>query len=125
VYPSSDQLGRVSRIDVASGKVTARIRLPAPPVAAAATRDDVWLALERGDSIWRIDPRDDIAAAAVRVPGGAVDLAADEKSVWALGADGRISRIDPSSGEVVATVTLSRPAVAIAARDRRLFVAVR
>jgi DNA-binding SARP family transcriptional activator/sugar lactone lactonase YvrE len=125
LHPSSDRLGRVSRIDLATQTVTARIRLPAPPVAIAATEQDVWVALERGDSVWRIDPRDDVAASSVPVGSGVVDLAADGSAVWALGADGRISRVDPAQGEVVATVTLSRPGVAIAARDGTLFVAVR
>jgi streptogramin lyase len=125
IYPSSDRLGRVSRIDLETRAVTARIRLPAPPVALAATPHDVWVALERGDSVWRIDPRDDVAAAVVRVGGSVVDLAADAGSVWVLGAGGRVSRIDAATGDVVAETTLSRAGVSIAAGAGKVFVAVR
>jgi DNA-binding SARP family transcriptional activator len=125
IHPSSDRLGRVSRIDLVTRTVTARIRLPAPPIALAATAQDVWVALERGESVWRIDPRDDVAAAAVPVGASVVDLAADAGSVWVLGAGGRISRIDAATGDLVAEATLSRPGVSIAAGAGKVFVAVR
>jgi len=121
-FGGSDRLGRVSRIDSRTGEVTARIRLPAPPVALAADASSVWVALERGQDVWRVDPRDEVAAAAVRVRGPVVDLAIGEGWVWALGADGTVSRIDPSTNAVTAVVQLDR-GVAIAAGHGSVWVA--
>ena len=121
---SSDQLGRVSRIDARTGEVTARIRLPAPPLAIVADADAVWVALERGESLWRIDPRDEVASAAVRLDGTVIALALGEGSVWALGPDGRVSRIDPATNTVTRQVGLGRGS-AIAAGHGGVWIATR
>lgn len=121
---SSDRLGRVSRIDAETGEVTARIRLPAPPVAIVADADAVWVALERGESLWRIDPRDDVASAAVRLDGAVTALALGERAVWALGPSGRVSRIDPATDTVTRRVELGRGS-AIAAGHGGVWIATR
>lgn len=108
IYPSTERLGRVSRLDSTTGEVLASIRLPAPPVAIAADDRGIWVALERGDTIWRIDPHDNVAASAVRVPGGVIDLAIDEHAVWALGKNGEVSRIDPAANVITAHTNLGR-----------------
>ncbi len=108
IFPATDRLGRVARLDSTTGELIASIRLPAPPIAMAADDQAVWVALDRGETLWRIDPRDDVAVAAVRVPGGVIDLAVDERAVWALGADGAVSRIDPESNTITAHTNLGR-----------------
>ncbi|MDQ3066511.1 MAG: hypothetical protein M3R12_05080, partial [Actinomycetota bacterium] len=110
IFPSTERLGRVSRLDSTTGDVIASIRVPAPPVAIAADDQGVWVALERGDTIWRIDPQDNVAASAVRVPGGVIDLAVDARVVWALGRDGEVSRIDPAANAITAHTNLGRGA---------------
>ena len=108
IFPATDRLGRVARLDSTTGELIASIRLPAPPIAMAADDQAVWVALDRGETLWRIDPRDDVAVAAVRVPGGVIDLAVDERAVWALGADGAVSRIDPQSNTITGRTNLGR-----------------
>jgi len=107
-FPATERFGRVSRIDLRTGEVTARIRLPAPPRALAADADTVWVVLERGRSLWRIDARDDVATASVELGAPAVDVAAGEGAVWALSADGTVSRIDPVENGVTGRAALGR-----------------
>ena len=123
-FPATDRLGRVSRIDLETGEVTSRIRVPAPPSALAADADAVWLGLERGRDLWRIDPRDDVAAAAVAVGGPVADLAIGEGAVWALETDGTLSRIDPATNKVTGSAELGR-AAAIAVGHGRVWIATR
>ena len=124
IYPATERLGRVSRIDAATGKLSASIRLPAPPIALAADDQAVWVALERGDSLWRIDPRDNVATAAVPVPGGVVDVAVGEGSAWTLGPEGDVTRIDPRTNEITARTELGRGGF-IAAGHGAVWIAAR
>jgi DNA-binding SARP family transcriptional activator/streptogramin lyase len=123
-FPATDRFGRVSRIDLRTGEVTARIRLPAPPRALAADADGVWVALERGSDLWRIDPRDDVAAAAVRISVPIADVATGEDAVWALSMDGTVSRIDATTNSVTGRISLGRGTV-IAAGHGSVWVASR
>ncbi|MBD0328776.1 MAG: winged helix-turn-helix domain-containing protein [Thermoleophilia bacterium] len=123
-YPQHERLGRVARLDAATGEVLARIPVPAPPLAIAADARAVWVALERGEQLWRIDPTDEVASAAVRVPGGVIDVAVDRRAVWALGREGAVSRIDPVRNVVVARAELGRAAIALAAGHGAVWVAV-
>ena len=123
-FPATDRLGRVSRIDLETGEVTSRIRVPAPPSALAADADAVWVGLERGRDLWRIDPRDDVAAAAVAVGGPVADLAIGEGAVWALETDGTLSRIDPATNKVTGSAELGQ-AAAIAVGHGRVWIATR
>jgi len=111
VYPSTDRLGRVSRLDTTTGEVTASVRVPAPPVAMAADDQAVWVALDRGETVWRIDPYDTVATTTINVPGGVIDLAIGERAVWALGRDGSLSRIDPQTNTVTAHTNLGAGAL--------------
>ncbi|MBA2383732.1 MAG: hypothetical protein H0V68_03605, partial [Actinobacteria bacterium] len=123
-FSGTDRFGRVSRIDLGSGDVTARIRLPAPPIAIAAGDDAVWVGLDRGQTLWRIDPRDDVAAAAVDVGAPVRDLALGEGAVWALTGDGAVARIDPKTNTVTGHLRLGR-GDAIAAGHGAVWVAAR
>jgi hypothetical protein len=108
IFPARDKLGRISRIDATTGELLATIRVPSPPVALAADSNAVWVALERGEQLWRIDPNDNVAVAAVRVRGGVVDLALGEGRVWALAAGGQLARIDPGTSTVTGRIDVGR-----------------
>jgi hypothetical protein len=104
----SPRSSSASRIELSTGKRLASIRLPAPPIALAAGRDAVWVALERGDLLWRIEPSDNVAVGAVRVPGGVIDVAVGEGNVWALGSDGDVTRIDPRTNAITGRASAGR-----------------
>ena len=116
-FPATDRFGRVSRIDLRTGEVTARIRVPAPPRALAADADGIWVALDRGRDLWRIDPRDDLAVAAVRMAEPVADVAIGEGAVWTIGTDGTVSRIDPLTNSVTGHVSLGRGNIIAAGHD--------
>jgi hypothetical protein len=57
---------------------------------------------------WRIDPSDNVAIGAVRVPGGVIDVAVGEGTVWALGSDGNVTRIDPRTNGITGRASTGR-----------------
>jgi sugar lactone lactonase YvrE len=92
----------------------------------ATARGSVWVAAPH--AVVRIDPSG--SRPAVRLPStaGLVGLAAEGRVIWAMAADGALTRLDPQrairSGAIPATLPNSRP-VAIAAAPKSVFVADR
>jgi streptogramin lyase len=107
--------GPLLRIDPGTGEVTARIPLRTPagqPFAGdevLAARDAVWVGGLHG--ALRIDPRTDRVTEAIALPGDYVssDFALWRGGLWALTADGRLLRFDPSTGAKLSEVRLALP----------------
>ena len=88
-------------------------QLPAPSGAKAvrAGFGSLWVSAENG--VVRIDPADGHTQANVQTGRGAGALTVTEDAVWVLNTlDGTVSRIDPETDGVVATVVASVGAVA-------------
>src|SRR5215831_10225120 len=87
--------------------VVARIRVAGTPSAIAAGQDAIWVL--SAATLYRIDPRSDRAAAAVRIPGSQYgDVAVTHDAVWVMSAGtGTLSRIDPETDQVVGAVRIT------------------
>jgi len=133
VWGSVPGIGLV-RIDPAAAQVAAQVPLPRllPPIAVTAT--GVWAVccqtaprpLTAGTLI-RVDPATNHVAARIRLPGQPVGVAAGPSGVWVVGSDptgaGRVWRVDPSSGRLVATIdTGSRLGQSVAADGAAVWV---
>jgi YVTN family beta-propeller protein len=99
----------VTRIDLATGRTVATIRVPRGPLDLAATPGTVWVTNAGGgddDSLTRIDPRTDrLAGRPVRTGASPQSLAVGGGSLWVANHDERtVSRIDLASGKVVADI---------------------
>ena len=96
-------------IDPATNKVTRTI--PAPPGISAlrAGFDSIWATVATGQ-VLRIDPSTGSIKRSIRVGAGASFLAVGLGSVWVLnGSAGTVSRIDPTTDRVAATVGIGHP----------------
>jgi ABC-type transport system substrate-binding protein/tRNA A-37 threonylcarbamoyl transferase component Bud32 len=92
----------VVRVDLATRKVTNRVRLPwTPGPRMAAGGGSVWVTNAAGPDLWRIDARTAKVTGRFAVNGGnGGGIAFGDGSVWlAQGLD--IARIDPRTGKVV------------------------
>ena len=121
--------GTVTRVDPETREVVKTIGIGAPVVDLATGLGGVWAATGGFGEVVRIDP--EVGAVAQRIPLGdptdpvvpsVPSVGVGDGRVWAGVPDG-LSRIDPSSGEVVDTVDLdSTQALQIAVGDGAVWV---
>lgn len=120
------------RVDPRSNRVVATISgLPHGPTQMVVTPEGLWVACSRADVVARLDPATNHLAATVAVGHTPLPIVAAFGSVWVRNEnaehDGTVSRIDPVSGSVVASVPvgleMGRDGLdGLAATDRGLWV---
>jgi YVTN family beta-propeller protein len=105
---SSDILAgdyRVTRIDQATNRVVATIRLERGSQGLAVGAGATWVANPLGGTVSQIDAHTNRVVRRIRVGNDPIAVAVGEGSVWVTNyRDGTVSRIDPSRGRVVATI---------------------
>jgi YVTN family beta-propeller protein len=98
----------VTRIDLATGRRVATIKVRRAPLDVAATPGAVWMTNSGGggDSVARIDPKTNrLAGRPVRTGASPQSLAVGGGSLWVANHDARtVTRIDQASGKVVANI---------------------
>jgi len=111
VWILSDSSGVLSRIDPASNRVTATVRVAAHSYAAVFGFGSVWISTTvTNGSVQRIDPRSNRVVATIPVGPSPRFLAAGEGGVWTLNqGDGTVSRIDPATNKLAATIDVGVP----------------
>lgn len=120
----ADQYG-VFRIDPASGKLVAKIRLRLGAQGVAAGEGAVWVANPLGDTVSQIDPSTNRVVRTIRIGKDPIAVAAGEGAVWVTNyMDGTVSRIDPERGRVVATIRVGPNPDRIAAGEGGVWVTV-
>lgn len=92
----------VARIDAVSNEVTKAIPVDGPPRSLAIGGGSLWVALDF--SVQRIDPETGQVIAEIRGPG--TFLTFTPGAVWAVDSANSMARIDSTTSEVVATVSL-------------------
>jgi YVTN family beta-propeller protein len=107
--------GTVSRIDPASGKVSATIRVGRNPAAIAVGGGMVWVAEPSSRAVVRIDPATNRVTSRVTLDATPRDVAVEGSAVW-VGLDGiqgfpgspiGLGRIDSATNQLAATVPIS------------------
>jgi YVTN family beta-propeller protein len=132
----------VSRVDPKGRRVVAIVRTGTTPTDIAIGAGAVWLVnggVTKGsglvsesypDSVSRLDPGSGVVTRTVVLPRRSVDfersvaasaLAVTSGAVWAIDPDGGVSRIDPATGRIVATIE-HLGARAIAASSQAVWV---
>jgi YVTN family beta-propeller protein len=118
-------IGTVWRIDAATGRVTARTRVPAGAGALLVTDSAVWVAGAGAPLVTRLDPRTGALTGTVRVGPRPFALASADDAIWVTDSqDGTVRRINPHTLRVAATIRVGRAPYGIAAHARGLWVAV-
>ena len=80
LWAANSRTRAVVRIDARSGKVTARLRAPAPPIAVDTDRRSLWVAT--GDEVLRYDRRTRRRLERTPMPGGVVAMTVAPGGVW-------------------------------------------
>jgi DNA-binding beta-propeller fold protein YncE len=118
--------GRLTRIDTATARVTARVRLRGNPQGVVVGVGAVWVG-DLSNGVWRIDPA--TASMVERISVAApLALAVDSGALWvATGPTGPTSggalvRIDPAGNQVAARFPLVGTPADVAAGDGMVWV---
>jgi DNA-binding beta-propeller fold protein YncE/tRNA A-37 threonylcarbamoyl transferase component Bud32 len=117
---------RLWRIDPATGRLVATIRLPFAPTDVAVGDGAVWVTSELDDMLERIDPSTNRVTATIRVGRGAGAVAVGAGAVWVADeVDRAISRVDPRATRITATIKLDLTPVDVDVANGVLWVAAR
>jgi heme o synthase len=101
--------GRVEKLRAGEAKPVSTIRAPAPCGAMVIAFESLWVANCRDAALTQIDTNHrrikTVILTGLADPNGELSIAAGANSIWLLtDAKGVLSRIDPDSGKVIATV---------------------
>jgi YVTN family beta-propeller protein len=114
------------RIDPATGRLAATIRLPFAPTDVAVGDGGVWVTSELDDRLERIDPSTNQVTATIPVGRGAGTVAVGDGWVWVADEfDGSISRVDPRTMRIGETIKLGMIPVDLGVANGVLWVAAR
>jgi YVTN family beta-propeller protein len=118
--------GPVRRLDPATGRITATVRLGSGPKAMVVGRDAAWISNSDEDSVTRIDPRTNSVVRSISVGSDPVSVAVSPDAVWvANSGDGTVSRIDPETNEVAETIHVGHRPLGVATAEGLVWVTVR
>ena len=110
VWMVSDPAGTLSRIDPATNKVAAEIKVPANSAACLFADGAVWITTPEAATLTRVDPATNKVAATIQVGPTPRFLTAGAGSVWTLNqGDGTVTRVDSSTNQVLAQIEVGIP----------------
>ena len=118
------------RVDVGSGGKVRTYTVGGPPTAIAVGPDAVWVASERRDAIYALDPLTGSVRTSVDVGAhgcnGPASIAVNDEGVWiACAISHQVMNIDPADVTVTTTLAVSATPVALTtAQDGSVWVAV-
>ena len=109
VWMLADAKSTLLRIDPKENAIAAEIRLPVSCNSIVFAESALWVTCP-GERLLRIDPRTNLIDKRIEVAADPVSVTAGEGSIWVLGRkEGKISRVDPKTNKVIATVELEIP----------------
>ncbi|MGA8533772.1 MAG: hypothetical protein WB615_06670 [Candidatus Tumulicola sp.] len=112
VWVSNDALGAVQRIDAATNRLVARVRVPGKPCSGLAYGfDSLWVPLcGVHPGLARVDPKTNTVSAVLPIgPGlseGGITTSGD--SVWMATGNGTLARIDPMTNRIRQKIAVAR-----------------
>lgn len=114
----------IVRLDLASGEPGPPIAVAALPVALAVDDTGVWVVSQDGGAVTHLDPQSGATLSAPIVLGSRpTAVAIGAGSVWVAGSDGTVTRIDPASNRVTATIDAGGSLTSIVVTESAVFVA--
>jgi YVTN family beta-propeller protein len=128
VWVSNAGEDTISRVDPVTGRITRTLNVASEPRGLAVGSGAVWAAAFRGDAVSRLSvagPGLPISSESIPVGDGPLAVAIGEDAIWvANSGDGTVSRIDPRTRTVVATIRVGNRPVGIAAGGGLVWVTV-
>jgi virginiamycin B lyase len=110
----------VYRIDPQTNEIVAAITLPGAPKGLAVGAGAIWVANQIG--LARIDAQTNQVVTTIEV-GRGLNVAVGAGSVWVTSTSGIVSRIDPETNQVIASITIEGVPSGIAFRKDAVWVA--
>lgn len=122
VWVANHADGTISRVDPASGQVTATITVGGGPGGVATGPDAVWVANFGDGSVERVDPDTNRVVGRTQLGGQPVGIVASGADVWVGNFDGSVERLDAATGVVRARVRVGGKCGAVLLASGRLWV---
>ncbi len=98
------------RVSPVANAVTGTFSMPAGATAVRAGFGAIWITIPKKNILLRVNSADGTVATEIPVGGQPQFLAVGEGAVWVMNQlDGTISRVDPTTNTVVATVDFGEP----------------
>jgi DNA-binding beta-propeller fold protein YncE/predicted Ser/Thr protein kinase len=120
---------QVVELDPLTSQKQREITVGQEPAAIAVGEGELWVANFEDDTVTRVTipgPGQPAVPTAFPAGDGPVDVAVDENGVWVVNQlDRSLSRLDPETGDVVATIELGNEPQRVAAGEGRVWVTVR
>jgi virginiamycin B lyase len=110
VWLLADGNGTLLQVDPSHNEIIARVQVATGSFVPAIGHGSVWVTSTEGDLVTRVDLRGHQAPTQIAVGPSPRFIACSEFAVWTLNqGDGTVSRIDPTTNLVVATVEVGVP----------------
>ena len=94
----------IVHVDMATGEVLGSIDVPDQPNHIVLAADSVWVICDAGNALVRIDPEAYEVRDTLDVGTGPVELEFGFGSLWVRNRDQQLLRINPETGEILATI---------------------
>jgi virginiamycin B lyase len=102
--------GELTRIDAATNKVAAMIKIPAGSFNPLFAEGSVWVSSNAGNALMRVDPATNKVVSSTAVGPMPRFLAYGAGSIWVLNqGDGTVSRVSTKTGKLEATIAAGIP----------------
>ena len=96
--------GNIVHVDMATGEVLGSVDVPDQPNHIVLAADSVWVICDAGNALVRIDPEAHEVRDTLDVGTGPVELEFGFGSLWVRNRDQQLLRINPETGEILATI---------------------
>lgn len=106
VWAVTDRKGVLSRIDPDTGGAVAEVYVPSGAMSVEGTKDALWVTSHDVGRLTRVNPYNTEVEEIVAVGSRPGRVAIGEGGVWVLNGDGTVTRVDPKTNKVAATITV-------------------
>jgi YVTN family beta-propeller protein len=106
VWAVTDRKGVLSRIDPDTGSAVAEVFVADGAISVEGTKDALWVTSQDAGRLTRVNPYNTEVEEIVPVGPRPGRAAVGEGGVWVLNGDGTVSRVDPKTNKVAATITV-------------------
>jgi streptogramin lyase len=110
VWLVTSKAGELDRIDPATNSVVAKIAIPPGSFNPIFANDSVWVSSNKGNVLIRVNPAANTVVSSTLIGPMPRFLTVGAGSVWVLNqGDGSISRVDATTGRLIATIPAGIP----------------
>jgi streptogramin lyase len=106
IWAVTDRKGVLSRIDPDTGDAVAEVFVAAGAMSVEGTKDALWVTSQDAGKLTRVNPYNTEVEEIVAVGSRPGRVAIGEGGVGVLNGDGTVTRVDPKTNKVAATVTI-------------------